>query len=673
MKSTYPEKCRLAKAIASLLPAGVLVAAPVCAQQSVGGEASTPVTLAPIEVTSASASGTAVDPVNAPASISVISSEDLEKRSYRDITQALQDIPGLYVEDGPSGKGGTGEISIRGFDPKYTLILVDGVPQGSQQGYYNGYGSGAEFGWLPPMNAIERIEVIRGPMSSIYGSAALGGVVNVITKKTPEQWGGSVSLDTTVQQDNDSGNRHQGQFYMSGPLIEDHLAATITGETFNRDEDEIEGGYREYQRRDVAAELDWAISDRQSLSFKSGVATQDTVGHQAKTGGRGDSESETLRRYQNLNHEIDWGSATTTRSYVQNATLENKSQDAVYERTTANTSTVLPLGNHLLTVGAQYRVQKTENPSRAMGDPNLERWDMALFVEDEWFITDQLSLTGGARWVDDENYGEQLVPRLYGVYQVTDNWTMKGGVSAGYRTPDLKEGDSNWVEGGGGPGTDGADVGNSDLEAEKSVTYEFANYWRADNGLVAGLTIYQTDYEDKIEKPTICDRTPGGPDTTCFYQGYDYEKVYQYQNVEEARVRGVEVTLDMPVHEQVDLQASYTYTDSEQRSGDSEGLPLNNQPQHRASLGVDWAATSRTDLWTNARYKGQAEQTMGRGGLSEAYPSYTLVDAGVRYQLRENVALRGSVLNLFDKEIREENFGRVMDGRRFNFGVNVMF
>lgn len=101
-------------------------------------------------VTSASASGYAVDPMNAPASITVVTRDQLEGKSYRDISEALQDVPGVYVDDGPSSKGGTGEISIRGLDAKYTLILVDGIPQGSQQAYYNGYGSGAEFGWLPP-------------------------------------------------------------------------------------------------------------------------------------------------------------------------------------------------------------------------------------------------------------------------------------------------------------------------------------------------------------------------------------------------------------------------------------------------------------------------------------------------------------------------------------------
>lgn len=168
---------------AAPLCCGLLIAAPLQADEPLQAETQPDTALAAgapaeylseVTVTSASASGMAVDTTYAPASISVVTREELEGKGYRDITQALQGIPGVYVDDGPSGKGGTESISIRGMDSKYTLILVDGRPQGSGQAYYNGYGAGAEYNWLPPISAIERIEVIRGPMSSLYGSDALG-------------------------------------------------------------------------------------------------------------------------------------------------------------------------------------------------------------------------------------------------------------------------------------------------------------------------------------------------------------------------------------------------------------------------------------------------------------------------------------------------------------------
>ena len=276
-------------------------------------------TLPTMTVTSASASGYAVDPASAPASISVITRDEIEGKSYRDITEALQHVPGVYVNDGPTSKGGTGEVSIRGMDPKYTLILVDGIPQSSQQAYYNGYGSGAEYGWLPPMSAIERIEVIRGPMSSLYGSDALGGVINVITRAVPDAWTGSFNLDTLVQENDESGGRRKGDVYLSGPLIDDTLAATVTGSALRRDEDDIEYGYAEYDRDTTTAKLDWTPNEANALSFEAGYATQDTRADAEHTGS--DRQLETQHRHQTLTHRLTWGDHRQTRSFLKHTEL----------------------------------------------------------------------------------------------------------------------------------------------------------------------------------------------------------------------------------------------------------------------------------------------------------------------------------------------------------------
>merc|ERR1712023_19927 len=113
----------------------------------------------------------------APASISVLDKEDLSERFYRDLTDAMTDIPGVIV----TGGGDREDISLRGMGSQYTLILVDGQRQSSRETRPNSDGPGVEGAWIPPLSAIERIEVIRGPMSSLYGSDAIGGVINIIT------------------------------------------------------------------------------------------------------------------------------------------------------------------------------------------------------------------------------------------------------------------------------------------------------------------------------------------------------------------------------------------------------------------------------------------------------------------------------------------------------------
>jgi len=108
----------------------------------------------------------------APASISVIDRAQLENRFYRDLTDAMADIPGVIV----TGGGDRKDISLRGMASQYTLILIDGQRQSSRETRPNSDGPGVEGAWTPPISAIERIEVIRGPMSSLYGSDAIGGV-----------------------------------------------------------------------------------------------------------------------------------------------------------------------------------------------------------------------------------------------------------------------------------------------------------------------------------------------------------------------------------------------------------------------------------------------------------------------------------------------------------------
>ncbi len=607
---------------------------------------------------------------SAPASISVISREELERGHFQNVTDALRDVPGVVVTGGGRGDNGN-DISIRGMPSQYTLILVDGRPQNSRESRPNG-SAGFEQDWLPPLQAIERIEVVRGPMSTLYGSDAIGGVINVITRKVADSWHGNIQLDTVLQEDSASGDSRQANFYLSGPLVADRLGLQLYGRTSERDEDDIENGYEEKSLQSLTARLSLAASDNHDFTAEAGITEQDRrslVGRSAPAegcrGGCTDSIGEYTNSHVALTHSgrFDWG---TSETFVQRERSENQSRDIEITNTTAKTSAVIPLGMHMLTVGASWEEESLEDgTTNQISDRTaVENSQWALFMEDEWMLTNAWALTGGLRLDDDDNYGSHLSPRLYSVWNMTPEWTLKGGVSTGYRSPNLREITPDW-----GQISRGGNVyGNPDLEPETSLNKEIALLYGNDAGLNGSLTLFHNDFEDKITRIAcpidICNAGPNqfGSDPT-----------YRV-NIDDAVTQGVEASLGAPLTDTLALTASYTFTDSEQKSGEYAGEPLTQLPRHQVSATLDWDVNARLSQWTKVSYRGEESQpTTGPSQSAIVAPSYTFVDAGIGYQLNDSTTVNAGIYNLFDERITYDEYGYVDDGRRVWLGLNVAF
>ena len=641
--------------------AALLAAGPVLAESGDGHE------LGQVTVT---ASGHAQQLEDAPASISVITREQIEQRYYQDATDALRDIPGVIITGGGSGDRGN-DIVIRGMPSQYTLILVDGKPVSTRETRPNG-SAGFEQDWLPPLQSIERIEVVRGPMSTLYGSDAIGGVINVITRKVAEEWGGAVQLDTIIQDDSRSGDIQQGNFSLSGPLLADTLGLQVYGRASSRQEDRFVDGFEEKNLKNLNARLSFTPTDNQDFTLEAGQTKQDRrslIGYSAPaTGCRGgctDSDNEYTREVLALSHTGRWDFGTTD-SYVQREEAENLTREMKVTNTSAKTALVAPLGDHLLTVGANFEKEelsdRTSNQISNRTDVDASKW--ALFAEDEWMLPGNVSVAGGVRLDDDENYGSHVSPRLYGVWGMAPRWTLKGGVSTGFRSPSLREITPDW-----GQVSRGGDVyGNPDLEPETSVNKELGLYFNAGRDLQANVTVFHNDFKDKITRiacpPSVC---PGGPNQ------FGSDPTYRV-NVDEAVTRGVEAAVSTTLARTLDLTLSYTYTDSEQQSGEYEGEPLNQVPKHLASLQADWRATSRLKPWLAVRYRGEESQpTTGPSSSSIVAPSNTLVDAGLAFKLTPQATLNTGIYNIADKEIFQDEYGYVEDGRRYWLGMRVSF
>ncbi|MDM1019520.1 ligand-gated channel protein [Acinetobacter sp. VNK23] len=626
------------------------------------------------------ASGFEQDIKKAAASISVLTQEEINKKAYRDVTDALKDVPGVVV----TGGGSSSDISIRGMGSAYTVIMVDGKKINTRSVRPNSDNSGIEQGWLPNIGAIERIEVIRGPMSGLYGSDAMGGVINIITKKTGNEWQGSIKLDTTLQEDSRSGNMYQSNAYLSGPLIANLLSFKANGLFSQREEDEIYGGYNKQKIRAGGAALSLTPNDDHTveLEYQRSIQNRDaTVGKTISPVQTGrnppvNSLTDYYRTEYNLTHRGQIG-AVETHSYIQREENDNPSRNMEAVNTTFNTLNKINLNQHSLSFGGMYLKEELNDKGNQLSlggatpISSLDRYSWALFAEDAWNIVDDFTLTSSLRLDKDEKFGDHWSPKVYGVWGLNDHWVIKGGVSTGYKTPALRATVAEWGQATGGGQSKGVIVGNPELKPEKSINYEVSFNWDNLDNLNAGLTLFNSEFKDKITEIRTCQGASGS--LSCDWLGEKFDFVSLRENVDKANMRGVEATLGWKVLPNVNLSANYTFTDTEQKSGVNKGKPLNEMPKHMFNTTADWEISDQFSSWGRVNYRSKTSDYLSRTAMAKGKPAYTLVDVGLNYKPTQNIAIAAGVYNLFDKEIDTETYSYVLDGRRYNLGVTYSF
>jgi len=647
-----------------------------------------------------SAAGFEQNIAEAPASISVISREELEKQSYTSVIDAVKNIPGVFV----TGGGNNRDISIRGMTSDYTLVLVDGRPiSAGRQVQTNGTSGGKQEIGLPPLAMIERIEVIRGPMSSLYGSDAMGGVINIITRRGSDEWHGSLRTEYTHSLNDVSEDGHHSELFVGGALIPGLLGLQLNGAYTGIDESEFIGGESfnsgasrpETRRKNGGAEfyLTPTDNDRISLSYRNSTQkathTQGVSTEGVTTSSRFDKEIWTLA------HDGRYG-ALMLNSYLQHDESERVQELTMKETVdTLNTMGTYFWGPHAVTFGGQYKQEEFVNGQNVLfndgipgGVKKADRWIGAVFTEIDWALTDDLSVTTGLRYNDDEFFGGQLSPRVYSVYQLTPSLTLKGGVSTGYKQPTLTQATEGFGgrTGGGGsqngtpPGSlpRALSLGNADLDPETSTNYEvgFA-YSDPAQGLDFSLMAFHTRFEDKIQSDRFCESPGVDRDDTANYQcefgGNRFYFLQTGMNVDEAQMQGVEMTLGYDFTSSLRLTSSYTYTESEQKSGEFKGEPLNKQPRHMFNALLDWDANDRLNLWSQFNYRSRTSDYQGRTAIESGTPGYGFIDVGLMYTLTDNVKVTAGLYNLADKEVTDGDYEVVLDGRRLTTGLTIDF
>ncbi|HBC7186528.1 TPA: TonB-dependent receptor, partial [Morganella morganii] len=606
------------------------------------------------------ASGFAQEMRDAPASITVITKEQLQNKPAANLIDMVKDVEGVSVIGGSLKP----DISIRGLSGDYTLIMVDGRRQNSRESRPNGSG-GYEAGFIPPVEAIERIEVIRGPMSSLYGSDAMGGVINIITKAVADEWHGSMGMGGIIQESKDYGNSANTDFYVSGPLIKDKLGLQVYGGLNYRREDKLLEGTPRKDDKNITAKLAFTPVEGQKFLAEVGRSTQEHTSTPGKSidetttrGGivqkNNKSEVHNNRNHWALTWKGDWDEINSEVSVYQENTIRktntgkwNKvSEDWVmaYEaRQPEVTNTVVDgkvtafLPSNVLTVGGQYQYAKLKDDSviknKQTVTEKMTAEQKALFVEDEFSVTDDLTLTGGLRMDDHEFYGKHWNPRAYAVYKLTDEITIKGGVAKAFRAPTLRELSPNF-----GTSTQGGAAimyGNRDLKPETSVTEELGIAYDHESGFSASATLFNTEFKNKLTSYQVAGQTDPLTGLNMFI----------YDNVGKANIRGVEMASRIPVAEKWNLNLNYTFTDSERKSDDEKlngkslkGQPLEMTPRHMANARLDWQYRPDMNFYTQANYTGKQVWAAQRNGAKQPRErsGITTLDLGMTYQVMPN-------------------------------------
>lgn len=658
---------------------------------SMAAQAADPVEQDKVVVTAA---GFEQNIMDAPASISVISREELEKKSYNSIVDAVKNIPGVYV----TGGGNMQDVSIRGMDDSYTLYLIDGKPVSAGRAVNTNGSDGGKQIALPPISMIDRIEVIRGPMSSLYGSEAMGGVINIITRRGGEQWSGTLSTEYTKSMNDLSNDEQQVNLYAAGALLPGLLSAQVNGSWLGMDESDFAGGSDgaaskpDTSRKQGGVKLFLTPDDQNEFAFSydsSRLESTTTPGKSVDA-----TETGSTRTYDKdvyvLSHDGRYGNLFLSTFLQQDVSELIQDQEKKEEVTTLNSQATYFMGAHTLTFGGQYKIEDFTDETNGLltsnvpgAVRNVDRWIAAVFTEVDWSLTDKLNLTTGLRYNDDELFGGHLSPRIYANYRLTPEWALKGGVSTGYKQPGLAEATEGFGRGTGGGGSPAPHpraliIGNPDLDPETSVSYEMGFVFDSMNtGLNTSLMVFHTDYKDKIAEDRLCESPNADrndPSTwVCSYEGNNYNFLSTRKNIAEAEMRGIEVTLDYDLTPTLGVSTSYTYTDSEQKTGEFKGEPLNKIPKHMFNASLDWQQSEQLNLWMQGNYRGETSDYIGRTSMSDGTPGYGFVDAGLVYQLTPSARVKAGVYNLLDKEVTNDDYGVVLDGRRLNMGLTVDF
>ena len=606
-----------------------------------------------------------------PGSRSLVTEAELHERGALNLEDALRSTPGLQVLD-ETGAGILPNIGVRGMNPlrsERVQFLVDGYPIAI--GPYTNVGISLFPVTFP---SIQSIDVVRGGAAVHYGPNNLGGVINLHTRPVPHELSQTIREQVVVSEE--SGNLLNDFYYRVGGAVTDQLALQLQVNLQNgegaRDHSDtnvsniiVDARYTPSLDHELAAQLQYydVDADLPGALIPNAYRDDASTSQRPYDGYNADMLRGTLTwtytpnddvefQWRNFAHDADrtfyFGQRLGTGDHWADPSLPSTHlADSPRLFTVYGTEPRLTLrqGNHKITLGARYVHEKVEfdvNRLEFAGNnySNVRDWH---FETDAWaaYASDTLSLldgrlevTPGIRYENvktdyrdgisgaaDDNSVSEWLPGLTVGYQATDNlfvYTNAQRSLVPVQTAQVTK-----------PG----DVGN-----ELAWNYELGARLQATAGLSTGATAFLIDHEDLIQ----------------------YDKPSNtYLNLGSARSQGIELDADWQASEQLQLGLSYTYLDTEQRSGANAGNELPNAPRHhwgaQAVYQHNQWQSSLTGTYVSSSYSDAANtRAETANGSAGRLPSYTLINARIAhdFNLGSNKALQlaFSANNLLDED-----------------------
>lgn len=581
---------------------------------------------------------------DAPASMTVVTPEQIAERGADNLFEALRGEVGLSL----IGRtiSGRRNLSLRGMDGRHTLFLVDGKRIGNSDGVIGH--SDFQYDWVA-VEDIARIEVVRGPMSVLYGAEALGGVVNVITRQPGERWSLRAMSEGSWADGGLGGDGHRAALSADGPLggglrlavsASDNRRQAIDAAADARISD-IEGRHK----RDGAARLVWAPSTGQQVELERRQGREERWADMRERSGKKrvfQSLTDIDRSHTALSWTADWGGAVAARSnlraYASHVAMNNERTQGVAalrpntldDRVVDGQYSAEPSRGRLLTGGFEWRDERLANSGLPGGkDQALHQ---SLFAQGEFELTRTLALTTGLRYDRHERFGHEWSPRLYAVWKPAPAWVVKGGYGHGFKAPTLKQITPSYQEDE-GPYTY---FGNAAVKPERNDALELGVGWdTADLGLQA--TAFHNRVNDLIV-PRLFGTVAG-------------RAQYVFENIDRARFRGVELSAQLRLPAGFSVDGQYTHLDAT----DGQGQRLEKRPRHLLGLQLAW----QQGPWHAAlRAEHQVDQLIATtvvGQAPQPVPDLTRVSLHLTRQLSDSLTLVAGVDNLTQLRLADES------------------